>query len=510
MIAPASTMSGGPALTVYTDSPNRLPFSRVVPILALIKLIATLIFAGRYGYHRDEFYYIAAGHHLALGYVDFPPLTPVLAWLDRLVFGTSLVGLRLLPALAGALIVLLTAGIARELGGGPFAQVLAALAVLLAPIYLGANSVFQTVTFDQLNWALICYLAVRLLARDDARLWPVLGLALGIGLETKYTIAALAVGLTLGLLLTPARARLGTAGPWLAALIAFVLLAPNLVWQVQHGWISLSYLHTHHGKISQDTSRLSYVLEQIAYAGPLAVPLLVIGLIALFRRPRFRALAWAALVVELIFLLSGGKSYYPAPIYALLLAGGAVAFAGWVQRRRWDWVRPLAIGLLVIDGLVLLPLGLPVLPVHRMEQTKLWKVRTDYADMIGWPEMASQVARVYHGIPPSERQSTVILAGNYGEAGALQLYGPRYHLPLVISGHLTYWYWKPTHVRARTVITVGYDRASLTRLFGSITRVGTVSNHDKLHNEEYGGPIFLCRQPKISLDRAWPSLQTFD
>ncbi len=481
-----------------------------VALLAIIKFVVTVATSDAYGFHRDELYYLDCARNLALGYVDFPPVAPLLARIDTTVLGTSLVGLRLMPALAGVAIILLTGRMTRELGGPPFAQFLAALAVLAAPMFLGANGVFETVTFDQLAWLVVLFLIIRVLRTGAPLLWPVIGLAVGIGLETKYTIIALVLGLGAGFLLTAQRGWLRTRGPWLAILIALVVLSPNLVWQVQHGWPSLAYLHTHHGRIAQDTSRLAYFAEQIALIGPLAVPLALLGLYSLFIRSQYRALGWACVVAELSLALAGGKSYYAGPIYPLLFAAGAVQLTSYLHGHRARWIRPGASVLILLGGLGLLPLSLPVVPAKAMAQSGIWKVRTDYADEVGWPGMVSDVARIYGRIPANGRASTAIFTSNYGEAGAIDLFGPRYGLPPALSGHLTYWYWKPAHVDARRLIAVGVPRSQLSRLYRHVRLAGTIYNRLGLHNEEWGTPIYLCSVPKIGLDRAWSSLQHYD
>lgn len=351
---------------------------------------------------------------------------------------------------------------------------------------------------------------VRLLTAESPRLWPAIGLAIGVGLMTKYTILALVLGLGCGILLTPQRAWLRTRGPWLAALIALAVLAPNLVWQIQHGWPSLSYLHTHHANIAQDTSHLAFFAEQIAYIGPLALPLALLGLYSLFARRRYRVLGWACIIVELSLALAGGKSYYAGPIYPLLFAAGSVQLVHAVSGRRAIWMRSGVTCAILLSGLVLLPLSLPVLSANAMVRSGIWKVRTDYADEVGWPELVAAVARVYDQVPVPERTSTAIFTGNYGEAGAIDLYGSRYGLPHALSGHLTYWYWKPAHVDARTLVAVGMSRSDLAPLYRDVRLVGVIRNTLGLHNEEWGTPIYLCHGPKVSLDRAWPSLQHED
>ena len=504
-LAPAATSA--PPLQPSSRG-GRLPAT--VFVLAASKLLLTLAFSNRYGFHRDELYYLACARHPAWGYVDFPPIVPMLARFDVRLLGTSLVGLRIFPILAGSAIVILAALIARELGGGQIAQRLAAFCIVVAGIFLGGDWVFETVAFDQLCWAIVLYLVARLLRTSDLRLWPAVGLAFGIGLETKYTIVGLGAGLAVGLPVTRDRTQLRTAWPWLATGIAALCLAPNLVWQIQHGWPSLSYLFTHHGKIAGETSRLSFVLEQLLLANFFLLPVIALGLRQLFRDPRFRMLGWTAVTVELLYFLAGGKSYYATPVFVLLYAAGAVALEGFVRRgheaRRISLITIPAI----LFALALLPIALPVLPARAMAHDKLYKLRTDYGDEIGWPEFVSQVARVYQALPRAERSQTVILLGNYGEAGAIDFYGPRYGLPRALSGHLTYYYWKPRYVHARAVILVQVSPGSLGGQCRSARTVATIHNSLNVENEEQGEPVILCTGPHINLDRLWPLQRHYD
>jgi Dolichyl-phosphate-mannose-protein mannosyltransferase len=495
----------GLAVSVSTTREPRVLLPVVV--LAAVKVAGAMVFADRYGWHRDELYYLASARHLELGYVDYPPVTPGIARLVQVVAPESLVALRFTGILAGALVVVLAALIVGELGGRRRAQVLAALAVVVSPVFLGGNFIFSTVTFDQLAWALLLWLVARVLAGGDPRLWLLAGLVLGIGLETKYTIAGLAVALAAGLLLTPARRQLATRWPWLGAALAVLLLAPNLWWQAGHGWDSIAYTLHHRGNTD---GPVAYWLQQALLAvNPLLLPLIVAGAVWLWRSRTFRALAWTAILVELLFFAAGGKAYYPAPVYPLLYAAGAVWLEQSVGSRL---LRRVWIAVVAVTTLVLLPILLPVLPADVFARSGLWKARTDFAAMYGWPELAHQVAVTYASLPPSERRGAMVLASNYGEAGALDLYGPGVGLRqgTVVSPHLTYYYWAPPRMSPDVVIAVGYQRQDLEPLFADVTQVGTIGNSYGVDNGEAGMPILVCRSPRRPLWQAWPSLKTLD
>ena len=443
--------------------------------------------ADRYGWHRDELYYLASSRHLALGYVDYPPITPFLARLDQAIFPGSLPALRLLTVLAGAAIIVVAALIARELGGNQLAQTLAALAVLISPMFVGANILFQTVSFDELVWAVACLLFVRLLRGADPRQWLLLGLVFGIGLETKYTVIGLGIGILVGLLATRSR---------------WHLLVPNLVWQVGNHWDSVAYTIEHRGATD---GPIAYVLQQLLLAGPQLLPIMVMGVWWLWRDDRLKAVAVTIIAVEAFFFLVGGKAYYPAPIYPLAYAADSIWFVKAVRHR---WIRRVAVSVAVAITLVLLPIGLPVLPAKAMADSGIWKARKDYADMYGWPDLVEQVTTVYQRLPLSDRGSVMILASNYGEAGALDFYG--HGLPPVVSAHLTYYYWAPARMSPSTVIVVGYSRRYLATIFGDIQQAGTITNSYGLRNEEYGKAIWICRSPLVPLDQAWPRLKALD
>ncbi|MDQ6791257.1 MAG: glycosyltransferase family 39 protein [Candidatus Dormibacteraeota bacterium] len=472
--------------------------------LAAVKLAVSMVFAGRYGWHRDELYYLASARHLELGYVDYPPVTPAIARLVQVVAPDSVVALRFTSVLAGALVVVLAALMARELGGGRRAQLLSALAVVISPVFVGGNFIFETVSFDQLVWALLLWLVARVLAGGDRRLWLLAGLVLGIGLETKYTVAGLGVALAAGLLLTPGRRQLATRWPWLGATLAVIMLAPNLWWQAGHGWDSIAYTLHHRGNTD---GPVAYWLQQgLFLVQPLLLPLVVAGAVWLWRSGTFRALTWTAILIELLFFAVGGKSYYPAPVYPLLYAAGAV----WLERSvgsrllRRAWVAAA-----VVTTLVLTPILLPVLPADVMARSGLLKVPT-LAEMYGWPDLAHEVAAAHASLHPSERRGAMVLASNYGEAGALDLYGPGLGLPPVVSPHLTYYYWAPARMSPNVVIAVGYERQDLEPLFADVTQVGTISNSYGVANQEAGMPIFVCRSPRRPLWQAWPSLKLLD
>ena len=486
-----------------TQCAQNRPAWALVPVLAIAaaKLVFQLLVAGRYGWHRDELYYVDAGRHLALGYVDFPPVTPFLARVATALFGDSLVGLRSFAALAGAVAVVVVALVARELGGDRRAQVLAAVLAATSPVLLGADAMFQTVPFDQLLWAVLALLAVRVLKAPSTGRWLALGAVAGIALETKYTVALLLAGLAAGLVVTgQGRRHLRTPGPWLAAAIAFVLLAPNLWWQARHGWASVDFFTGGEGYEPGETSPAQYVGELLLIVGPAALVLCGAGLRLLGRDRRWSPLAVAAGVVVVGFLVTGGKSYYAAPIALLLYAAGAVAAGHWKRWGPWTVVGG-ALATIVVAG----PWMLPLVGERAMVDRRLYEPREDYAEQLGWPELASEVTAAAEDLTPVERRSSVVLAGNYGEAGAVGRFGGD-AVPPVVSGHVTWRYWvDDADLAARTLLTVGYPRTWLEPRCARVVRVGTVTNHAGVPNEEAGGPVFRCDLPRTLAD-LWPDI----
>jgi 4-amino-4-deoxy-L-arabinose transferase-like glycosyltransferase len=483
--------------------PSRVPVV-AIGVLALVKLGLHLAFAGNYGWHIDELYFVASSRHLDWGYVDYPPITPLLARLDQTLFPDSLIALRALPAAAGAAIVILSALIARELGAGPRGQVFAALMALLSPLLLGANLLFHTVTFDELFWAVAILVFVRILRQGNPRLWLLLGVVIGVGLESKFTIAALPFVMLIALLLTRQRQLLASTWPWAGAAIALAIFAPNLLWQATHGWISVQYTLSHRGHTD---GPVAYWLQQLFLFGILFILPCVAGLIALRRDPRWAPLPLLVAGVEIAFFVAGGKSYYAGPVYPLAYAAGAIWLDARLRLRVTtgiSWAAAAALWLL------LLPLELPVLPVQAMVSSGMWKVRADYAAMLGGQQLAGETADAYDSIAVDERAGAMIVAHYYGEAGPIDMYGPRLGLPQAVSPHLSFWYWAPPRMDPQTVVLVGFTPSDAGRYFADCRQAGTITTPYGVHNDFTGDPILVCTQPRQPLWKAWPSLQALD
>jgi len=478
-----------------------------VAALAASVLLLHLVTNAQYDFHRDSLYYLDSARHPAWGYVDYPPVTPTIARLSLFLFGASVWGLRLWPSLAGSLMVVLAALIAYELGGGRSARLLAAVGAATSLVLLGANWLFQTVTFDQVVWLTGLWILARLVRTSDRRLWLALGATFGIGLETKYTVIALIFGIVLGVLATPLRRDLATPWPWIAAGIALVIFLPNLAWQAANDWPSVQYTLNHKSAQSVDFSPITFLSEQLALIGPVAIPVWIAGLWWLLKSSERRTLGIAAAVAFLIYLFAG-KSYYVGPLHPFLIAAGSCALEAWTATRR-RWLRPATAVALTLQAGVFLPVALPVLPEAAMARSPLPGARKDFADTIGWHDLVGQVAGIYDSLSPDQRKTAVILANNYGEAGAVNTYGPPLGLPTAVSGELSYYYWKPASLDG-PIIAIGFDPVFLGTLFETCESRGTVTNSYGLPNEEFGAPLTLCRGPRVPLDSIWERLKVFE
>lgn len=495
--------------------------------MPLSKLLLHFLSNHNYGVHRDEFLYRAMGDHLAWGYLEVPPLMALLAWIGSWM-GDSLFALRLFPALAGALLVLLSGLLARELGGRRFAEVLAMLAVIIAPVFLRTHTLFQPVAFDQLAWLAGAYLLVRLLREPERRKWWLyLGLVFGVGMMNKYAMLFFGFGLTAGLLLGEERKWLRTPGPWLAALLALAIFLPNLIWQAKHGWPVFEHIAKLNLQQLDRLPRSTILLELLLIHHPFNALIWLPGIAFFFSkagRP-YRLLGRIFLVIFLIMLLLKGKAYYLSPAFPVLFAGGAVLLERFIQGRGRYWLKPVLVTLLLLQEIWTAPYGLPILPRESLEsyvqfmaeyagldaplrtnRGELGRLPQDYADMFGWPEQVEIVAGIYHSLSEAEREKCVLLAGNYGEAGAIDFYGPRRGLPGAVSIHSSYYLWGPGEKPGEIAIAIGLPLEALTTYYRSVRRQAVIK-HEYAVEEENNVPVYLCRGQKMSLQEAWPELR---
>lgn len=501
------------------------------PLLLPIVLLALGVHAlpqPGFGFHRDELLYFAMGDHLDFFRMQFPPFIAVAGRLSTAVFGDAIAGARFLPALAHVTIILLAASMARTLGGTGRSQLLAGLAALVAPVFVRAGTLFQPVVFEMVWWSLALLALSELLALDGAApqrgtWWIILAVALGLGCLTKFSIAFLMLGVAVAIMFSPRlRGDLRTRWPWVAACLIAALALPSVMGQFQWGWPFLTQMSSLRASQLERVSPVAFLLAQPLMLGPAAVLMLAgvwsltVGSLA----ARFRPLAIAAAVVLAVLLILHGKDYYLSPIHPLLLAAGSVALVGASDRKGWRWPVIAVAALLLVGGALLLPLGAPVLP---RESLAMYATRTggtravttnrgtvlplpqDFADMIGWRELADGVAAAYQALPDSDRARTAIVGGNYGRAGALARYSRRLGMPYPISRHGDFYNWGLPPHPVDILIVAGASVEELRPVCRTVEEVARTTNPWGVE-EEQEVPIIMCRGLLRPLPELWKLL----
>ncbi len=489
--------------------------------MACCKLLIQFAGINHYGFFRDELYYIACGEHLAWGYVDQPPLIAFIAWLARHTLGTSLFATRFFAVLAGAAIVYATGRVAAELGGGLFAQFLAALSILLAPAYLAFDNFLSMNAFEPLFWLLCAWIAIRIVKGASPRLWLLFGAIAGLGLENKHSMLVFGFALVAGLLFAGQTQLFRSKWIWIGGAVALAIFLPNLLWESRHGWPQIEVVRNAQQFKNEAISPLQFLFEQVLFLQPLALPVWIAGLLWYFAAPagkRFRFLGWSYLLVLAIFIGFDGKSYYALPVYPVLMSAGGVAIENFIAAPRRRWLTAAFPALLIVVGLLTLPFGVPFVPVDTfLRYSSLLpyanSVKTEhdatsalpqlYADMFGWENMAAEIARVYHALPPDEQADCAILGGNYGEAGAIDHYGASFGLPKAISGHNSYYFWGPRAYTGSCVILFGERADELKDLFADSQLVATITNPYAAIVER-NVHVYVCRKPRAPLSELWP------
>jgi Dolichyl-phosphate-mannose-protein mannosyltransferase len=478
-------------------------------VLAATRILLQTLANSHYGFHRDELATFDDARYLAWGYVAYPPITPFIARAALEIFGPWLPGLRFFAALAQGVALVLSGLIARELGGRRWAQIVAGLTVAIAPVSLAAGSLFQYVTFDYLWWVAIAYFVIRLLSSEDPRWWLPIGMAIGLGMMTKYTMGFLVAGLAIGILLTPARRLLANRWVWYGAALSLLIFMPNLIWQMKHDFISLDFLRDIHARDVRIGRTKGFLVEQLFVpANPATIPLWIAGLFFYFFTPdgrRYRTIGWMFVVPLALFTVAQGRSYYMAPSYPMLLAAGAVLWEPRIASRAPEqgrFQRARTYAALAAGGVFGVAFTVPIAPIN----STWWKIATkasdDWREEIGWTELTETVAGIRDALPVEDLARLGILAGNYGEAGAIDLYGPSYGLPNAISGTNSYWLRGYGAPPPETLIVLGLSRAFVDRTFEECELAGHTSNRYGVANEETSAhpDIFVCRR----LRQPWP------
>jgi hypothetical protein len=494
--------------------------------IAACKLLVHLYAGRHYGYFVDELYYLACSRHLDWGYVDQPPLIALVTWMWRSVLGQSLPAIRLLPTLAGVAEVVLTGLMARELGGKRFAQALAAMAALIAPGILGADGLLTMNAFEPLFWMGGAYLLIRLIKTENTKLWIWFGVLSGFGLENKYSMLIFGAGLVFGLLLSPARRLL--ASRWILAggAIAFLIFLPNVLWNIQHHFPFLE-LQANIRASGRDVplGPLAFFQQEILLMHPLTLPIWLGGLWFYFFNSagkRFRAIGWAWIFTAAVIVTLSPRVYYMFPAFPVLFAAGGVLWEQLLARPRARWLKFAYPVLMLLGGAVLAPLAIPLLPPEtyirytkaiglqqpQIEMHKLGPLPQIFADQFGWEEMAATVARVYNNLPPDIRARTAIFAQTYGQAGAIDLFGPKYGLPPAISGHQSYFLWGPRGYTGESMIVMDDTEQGLEPLFASVQKVAHLDHPYSMPYQHFD--IFYCQGMHPPLSELWPRVKRWN
>ncbi|GAA5187374.1 glycosyltransferase family 39 protein [Rugosimonospora acidiphila] len=499
LVAPARPV---PALVPTAD---RLPL--FVWVIAALFVAVELAFAGRYGFQQDELYFLVAGHHLALGYVDQPPLIPLLTRIPAAI-AVDPTMIRVLPALTGGAVAVVAARQAALLGAGRTGRVLAALAVACTPVLLGASHLANTTSPALLAWSVVVLCASTAVLRDRPRWWLGAGVAAGLGLQTNNLVALLMVALALGLLLSGRAGLLRTRWPWLAAAVAAAIWAPNLLWQATHGWPQLVMASALRRENDSAIDYLAGLPTQLVYAGLLAIPVAIAGVVRLWRMPELRFLAITATVVY-VYVLAWipGKAYYASGVLPVVLAAGAVSTERWIARaRRPGTRRAVAYGAIVLSMLVILPSLMPLWPVRDLSRHSSAEQQTaNVSDTAGWPQLVRAVVAQNAALTRAGRPPTAVFTGYYGEAAALDVLGTADQLPPVLSGHNAFGTWGPGSASDATVLSV--DAAD--RLRPYFARCRHLSTYDApygIHNDYTDLDLSVCTGPVAGWAALWPHL----
>lgn len=490
---------------------------------ALFFLILTLVTAGTYGFFGDELYYFACSKHLAWGYVDHPPMVALLTFLSTHIFGETMLSLRLMSGLAGAVTVLLAGRIAALLGGGKFSQSLAALSICFALAFPALSSFFSMNPVD----IMLCTLFVLLFlsaVKVPSRImkWIALGILIGVGLLNKYTFLVLGFSLLVSLVITKQWRTLRLPWLYVSAAMGSLIFLPHILWQIHHGWPTLEFMRNATELKNLSLSPLAFLFQLVIGLNPFTLPLWLSGLAFLLfskHAKEFRFLGWTTVIFILIYMAQNSKFYYVFPIFPLLLAAGAVAVERFSMTRKVRWPQWIAVSMLIVSGTILMPLAVPILPVEqfvtyaktlhiwnaiRMEKGEGDVLPLHFVHRLGWKELVDTVGAAYNGLPQGDRDSCAVLASWYGIAGAIDHFGPSVGLPRAICPRNNYWLWGTRNYSGRVVLAVGYGAGFLRQYFDSVERV---ASFNQLY--AYGADVFLCKKLKYPLDETWQRVKLF-
>ncbi len=497
-----------------------------VSLFTLFIHLYTNLFAG-YGIFRDEFYYIACTNHLSAGYVDQPPLSIYLLAFAKWIIGESLFAIRLIPAVTAAVTVYFTGLLTARIGGKAIAVSVAGITLAFSPIFIGMNSIFSMNTFDHFFWVLSAYFVVRIVQENKPVFWILLGVTLGLGMMNKISMGWFGAGLLAGLLFTPSRTYLRSRWPYLAALIAFLIFSPFIIWNITHDFAHLEFMRNAITYKYNTLTPVDFISGQLLLSGPASILIWLPGLLYLLiskEVKKYKILAIIFLTTFIILVLNWhSKAEYLASAYPLVYSGGGLFIEKIFKGKLYGWIQYAVISLIVLTGLIAMPVALPVLPVETFisysaslgithqnsEHKELSELPQFYADMFGWEDMAKTVASVYKTIPDSEKAGTIIFADNYGEAGALEYYSCRYQLPPVVCPHNSYWYWaNPDEQKIKTVIVIGGNIQDHRSTCKNVTLAAV---HKTKYSMPYENnlPVYICRDIYRSIKVIWQQAKLF-
>lgn len=491
-------------------------YSGFILLLVALKIILNLFAMPHFGFQRDELLHLALGDHLGWGYKEVPPFIALLAKISTHFFGDSVFDTRIFSTIASGLLIWYTARTVIELGGRKFAIALTCLALIFSPAFAASGYLFQPVIFDQLWWVISAYLLIRYLDTSSYRYVYLLGIVIGIGMLTKYSMAFFAIALLMGVLLSKQRKMLWNKHIAWTVLIAFLIFLPNLVWQFNHHLPVVTHMKTLRSTQLDYIKPSDFIKQQMLVNG-IALFVWLAGLIALLFSPslsRFRFLAFAYILVFIFLLEMSGKVYYIFGAYPMLFAAGGFTFERWIKPKHVA-LRTATLLFSILPNLVLLPLALPLLPLNqtlssfrtlhiapKWEDQKEHPLTQDYADMFGWDEMAWKVAVIYHSLTPDQQKHTQIYADNYGEAGAIHHWRKKYGLPDVACLNSSFTLWTPDSLNARYIIYVDDDGGNnvTKKLAPFVEKYKKLGEIESPYAREKGTSIFLLVNPSPKLD----------
>ncbi len=509
----------------FISSKKLTSTNAILIYLSLFKLILLIIFAGNYGLFRDEYYYIETSKHLAWGYVDLQPLSAAILAVSRSLFGDSIFGIRIFSYLAGSVIVFISGLIARELQGGKFAQIFTASLVIFSGVILGNSGYFSMNSFDILLSALMFYFLIRLINTNNPKLWLIIGLLFGIGLQNKLTFLFLGFGLAVGLILTKYRSQLKSKELWIGVVIALIIFLPNIIWQMTNSFPTLEFMHNASAYKNKPMGIGEFALGSLMELNPGYILFPFTGIYFLFFNKQgktYNIIGWIFISVFLVFVFNNGKPYYMGVLYPVMLAAGVVGTDYLIEKYLRNFVRTILVIIVIPFAFIVTPFAIPVLNVNSFikfsetlgikpesgERSELGLLPQFYADRFGWEDMVRKVAIAYNQLSPEEKKEALIFGQNYGEAGAVNFYRKKYNLPEAISSHNNYWIWGyPKDYKGKVLIVIGSNYKDNSEFFNDVK---LAAHHSSKYGMSYENvDIFICKDPKTDLNKVWEKIKHF-